>query len=113
MPRGRRSGGDIWNDSGTGSAIRSPRIQLAADGDQPERLKDAAEKLDFGSGFGVHAGIAPGNTLGLVANYDRNTLGFSASTQRAVSRPRSSGLRVSVGPSSYLLGGKQARNPGR
>lgn len=37
--------------------------------------KDAADKLDFGSGFGVHAGITLGSTLGVLANYDKNTLG--------------------------------------
>ena len=39
--------------------------------------KDAAEKLDFGSGFGVHAGITLGSSFGVLANYDKNTLGSS------------------------------------
>jgi hypothetical protein len=39
--------------------------------------KDAAEKLDFGSGFGVHAGLTLGSSLGVLVNYDKNTLGSS------------------------------------
>lgn len=39
--------------------------------------KDAAEKLDFGSGFGVHAGLTLGSALGVMVNYDKNTLGSS------------------------------------
>jgi len=34
--------------------------------------------MDFGSDFGVLAGITFGSTLGLVANYDKNTLGSLA-----------------------------------
>ncbi len=39
--------------------------------------KDAADKLDFGSGFGVHAGLTLGSTFGVLVNYDKNTLGSS------------------------------------
>ena len=39
--------------------------------------KDAADKLDFGSGFGVHAGLTLGSALGVLVNYDKNTLGSS------------------------------------
>ena len=39
--------------------------------------KDAAQDLDFGSGFGVHAGLMLGSSLGLLVNYDKNTLGSS------------------------------------
>jgi len=39
--------------------------------------KDAAQKLDFGSGFGVHAGLTFGSSLGVLVNYDKNTLGSS------------------------------------
>lgn len=39
--------------------------------------KDAADKLDFGSGFGIHAGLTLGSSLGVLVNYDKNTLGSS------------------------------------
>jgi hypothetical protein len=39
--------------------------------------KDAAQKLDFGSGYGVHAGLTLGSSLGVLVNYDKNTLGGS------------------------------------
>ena len=39
--------------------------------------KDAAAKLDFGSGYGVHAGLMLGSSVGVVVNYDKNTLGGS------------------------------------
>ena len=39
--------------------------------------KDAAQDLDFGSGYGVHAGLMLGSSLGLLVNYDKNTLGSS------------------------------------
>ena len=37
--------------------------------------KDAAQDLDFGSGYGVHAGLMLGSSLGVLVNYDKNTLG--------------------------------------
>jgi hypothetical protein len=37
-------------------------------------LSGASEAVDFGSGFGVHAGLGLGNRLQLLVNYDRNTL---------------------------------------
>jgi len=40
--------------------------------------KDAAQKLDFGQGYGVHAGLTLGSTFGVLVNYDKNTLGSSA-----------------------------------
>ncbi|MHB0964353.1 MAG: outer membrane protein [Gemmatimonadaceae bacterium] len=39
--------------------------------------KDAAQNLDFGSGYGVHAGLMLGSSLGVLVNYDKNTLGSS------------------------------------
>jgi hypothetical protein len=39
--------------------------------------KDAAQDLDFGSGYGVHAGLMLGSSLGILVNYDRSTLGSS------------------------------------
>ncbi len=39
--------------------------------------KDAASKLDFGSGVGVHAGMMFGSSFGVLVNYDKNTLGSS------------------------------------
>lgn len=41
--------------------------------------KGAAENLDFGSGYGVHAGLTLGSSLGVLVNYDKNTLGGSRS----------------------------------
>jgi len=40
-------------------------------------FKDATENLDFGSGFGVHAGLNVGSSFGVLVNYDKNTLGAS------------------------------------
>ncbi len=39
--------------------------------------KDAAQNLDFGSGFGLHAGLNFGSSFGVLVNYDKNTLGSS------------------------------------
>jgi hypothetical protein len=39
--------------------------------------RGAAENLDFGSGYGVHAGVMLGSSLGVLVNYDKNTLGAS------------------------------------
>jgi len=39
--------------------------------------KDAASNLDFGSGYGVHAGLMLGSSFGVLVNYDKNTLGSS------------------------------------
>ncbi len=39
--------------------------------------KDAAQNLDFGSGYGMHAGLMLGSSLGVLVNYDKNTLGSS------------------------------------
>jgi len=39
--------------------------------------KDAAQNLDFGSGYGVHAGLMLGSSFGVLVNYDKNTLGSS------------------------------------
>ncbi len=39
--------------------------------------KDAAQSLDFGQGFGVHAGLTLGSTFGVLVNYDKTTLGSS------------------------------------
>ena len=40
--------------------------------------KDAVETLDFGSGYGVHAGLMLGSSFGVLVNYDKNTLGSPA-----------------------------------
>ena len=39
--------------------------------------KAAAENLNFGSGYGVHAGLTLGSAFGVLLNYDKNTLGAS------------------------------------
>lgn len=40
--------------------------------------KDAAQNLDFSTGVGVHAGLMLGSSLGVLVNYDKNTLGASS-----------------------------------
>lgn len=37
-------------------------------------LSGASREVDFGSGYGIHAGLGLGNRLQLVVNYDKNTL---------------------------------------
>lgn len=39
--------------------------------------RGAAENLDFGGGFGLHAGAQLGSSFGVLVNYDKNTLGAS------------------------------------
>ena len=39
--------------------------------------KNAAQNLDFGSGFGIHAGLTFGSSVGVLVNYDKNVLGSS------------------------------------
>jgi hypothetical protein len=34
----------------------------------------AAQRVDFGGGYGLHVGLGLGETFGVVANYDRNNL---------------------------------------
>lgn len=41
--------------------------------------KGAAESLDFGSGFGLHAGLNVGSAFGVLVNYDKNTLSGAGS----------------------------------
>jgi hypothetical protein len=43
-------------------------------------VKDAAQKLEFGNGFGVHAGLGLTDTWSLVANFDRSVLTGSNNT---------------------------------
>lgn len=47
-------------------------------------LKGAADNVDFGQGFGLHAGVGLGPAWSLVVNYDRNTLARSGAAPGSV-----------------------------
>jgi hypothetical protein len=46
-------------------------------------LEGASRKVDFGGGYGLHAGLGLGDALQLVVNYDKNTLTGSGTTGNA------------------------------
>lgn len=46
-------------------------------------LKDASRKVDFGNGYGLHAGIGLGSGLQVVVNYDRSSLAGSGTATDA------------------------------
>ncbi len=73
--------------------------------------KDAAQNLDFGSGYGVHAGLALGSSLGVLVNYDKNTLGSSGGDTDLGQWDVLGQLRfVGVGPlKTYLTAGITGR----
>lgn len=73
--------------------------------------KDAADKLDFGSGFGVHAGVTLGSTFGVLANFDKNTLGSSGGDTDLGQWDLLARLGfVGIGPvKTYLTGGVTGR----
>lgn len=48
--------------------------------------REAAQKLEFGSGFGVHAGLGLTNTWSLLANFDRSVVTGSNSTEVALTQ---------------------------
>ncbi len=74
--------------------------------------KDAAQDLDFGSGFGVHAGLMLGSSLGLLVNYDKNMLGSSSGDTELGQWDLLGRLRfVGVGPlRTYLTAGITGRS---
>lgn len=74
--------------------------------------KNAAENLDFGSGFGVHAGLNFGSSLGVLVNYDKNTLGSSSGDTDLGQWDLLGRLRlVGIGPlKTYLTGGITGRS---
>jgi hypothetical protein len=74
--------------------------------------KDAAQNLDFGSGFGLHAGLMLGSSLGVLVNYDKNTLGSSGGDTELVQWDLLGRLRfIGVGPlRTYLTAGITGRN---
>jgi hypothetical protein len=43
-------------------------------------LEGASKKVDFGGGYGLHAGLGLGSGLQVVVNYDRNSLAGSGTT---------------------------------
>jgi hypothetical protein len=73
--------------------------------------KDAAQNLDFGSGYGVHAGLMLGSSLGVLVNYDKNTLGASGGDTDLGQWDLLGRLRfVGVGPlRTYLTAGITGR----
>ncbi len=74
--------------------------------------KDAAQQLDFGSGYGVHAGLTLGSSLGVLVNYDKNTLGSSGGDTDLGQWDVLGRLRfVGLGPlKTYLTAGITGRN---
>ena len=46
-------------------------------------LKGASKQVDFGGGYGVHAGLGLGSGLQVVVNYDRNSLTGSGTSASA------------------------------
>jgi len=46
-------------------------------------LKGASKQVDFGGGYGVHAGLGLGSGLQVVVNYDRNSLTGSGASASA------------------------------
>jgi hypothetical protein len=74
--------------------------------------KDAAQNLDFGSGFGVHAGINFGSSFGVLVNYDKNTLGSSGGNTDLGQWDLLGRLRfIPIGPlKTYLTGGITGRS---
>ncbi len=83
-------------------------------------VKTAAQKLDFGSGFGLHAGLGLSDNVSVLANFDRSVLtGKSGDASVTVSQYDAL-LRLSVlGAGSplrvFVTGGATARsaNAGR
>lgn len=74
--------------------------------------KDAAQNLDFGSGFGLHAGFNFGSSLGVLVNYDKNTLGSSGGNTDLGQWDLLGRLRfIPVGPlKTYLTAGITGRS---
>lgn len=75
--------------------------------------KDAAQKLEFGNGFGVHAGVGLTDGLSLLANFDRSVVTGANSTDVALTQYDAL-LRLNlIGASSplklFLTGGATAR----
>jgi hypothetical protein len=73
--------------------------------------KDAAQKLDFGQGFGVHAGLSIGSSLGVLVNYDKNTLGQPGGHTDLGQYDLLGRLNfIGIGPvKTYILGGITGR----
>jgi hypothetical protein len=74
--------------------------------------KDAAQDLDFGSGYGVHAGLMLGSSLGVLVNYDKNTLGSPLGDTELGQWDLLGRFRfIGVGPlSTYLTAGITGRS---
>jgi hypothetical protein len=74
--------------------------------------KDAAQELDFGSGYGVHAGVMLGSSFGVLVNYDKNTLGSAVGDTELGQWDLLGRFRfIGVGPlKTYLTGGITGRS---
>lgn len=74
--------------------------------------KDAVQQLDFGSGYGVHAGANLGTLIGVLVNYDKNTLSSSGGDTELGQWDVLGRLRfIHIGPlKTYLTGGITGRS---
>lgn len=83
--------------------------------------KSAAENLDFGGGFGLHAGIGLNNTVSILANFDRSVLSGRSGTTNVTVSQYDALLRLNLFPGAgsplrvFATGGATARsaNAGR
>ena len=73
--------------------------------------KDAAQNLDPGSGLGAQAGLTLGNSLGVLVNYDKLTLGSSTGDTELEQWDLLGRLQmVGIGPvQAYLTAGVTGR----
>jgi Outer membrane protein beta-barrel domain len=83
-------------------------------------VKSAAQKLDFGSGFGLHAGLGLSHNLSVLANFDRsvltgNTTGASVTVSQYDALLRLSVLDAGSPVRVFVTAGATARsaNAGR
>jgi hypothetical protein len=84
-------------------------------------VKSAAEALDFGGGFGLHAGLGLSDTWSVVANFDRSVLTGGGNSGNVTVSQYDALLRMHVLPGAgsplrlYVTGGATARsaNAGR
>lgn len=84
-------------------------------------VRSAAETLDFGGGFGLHAGLGFSDTWAVVANFDRSVLTGGGGNGNVTVSQYDALLRMNVLPGAgsplriFLTGGATARsaNAGR
>lgn len=79
-------------------------------------VKSAAENLEFGNGFGVHAGLGISDTWSVLANFDRSVLTGSTSNADVTLTQYDALLRMNVLPGAgspirvFLTAGATARS---